>query len=124
MKVKLDENVPAECVEVVRAMGHEATTVADQSMAGWSDEKVWPAVQKENRLFVTQDRGFGDLRRYPPGSHHGILLLRTRRTRPADIVKFFKYVLSMMPLDDLSGCLAVADPHGIRIRRPPAQSTD
>ncbi|MBN2498183.1 MAG: DUF5615 family PIN-like protein [Deltaproteobacteria bacterium] len=118
MKVKLDENVPAACAETVRAMGHDVLTVEDQAMAGWSDDEIWPVVQRENRLFVTQDRGFGDLRRYPVGSHHGVLLLRPRKMHPADITSFLEHAVSTVSLEEISGCLAVADPHGVRIRRP------
>ena len=34
------------------------------------------AIQKDERYLVTADKGFGDIRTYPPGTHHGILLLR------------------------------------------------
>jgi predicted nuclease of predicted toxin-antitoxin system len=118
MKVKLDENVPLDCVDAVAAHGHDVSTIVDQSMIGWTDDAIWPRVQQEERFFITQDRGFADLRRYPPGTHHGILLLRPRKTRPKEIAAFIQRVLSTLHLDGLDGCTAGADPHGVRIRRP------
>ena len=34
------------------------------------------AATSERRLIVTLDRGFGDIRLYPPGTHAGVLVLR------------------------------------------------
>ncbi|MGE0683186.1 MAG: DUF5615 family PIN-like protein [Candidatus Binatia bacterium] len=43
--------------------------VASDTQKGLSDEQLWPQVQREGRLLVTADKGFADLREYPPGSH-------------------------------------------------------
>ncbi len=69
MKIKIDENIPAGCLEKALALGYNVSSIQSQNMTGWSDTDLWPIVQKERRLFITQDRGFGDIRRYPPGSH-------------------------------------------------------
>ena len=66
MKLKLDENVPAACLDIARSHGHDAESVPSESMSGWSDEDLWPVIQRERRLFVTLDRGFGDARAFPP----------------------------------------------------------
>ena len=40
MKVKIDENLPAEIADDLRALGHDAMTVVDQGMAGIPDEQL------------------------------------------------------------------------------------
>ena len=37
MKFKLDENLPVEVAELIRAAGHEATTVFQEGLAGKND---------------------------------------------------------------------------------------
>ena len=75
--------------------------------------------QEKTHFFITLDLDFADIRRYQPGSHHDILLLRARsRSRPA-VLQVLQRVLSEQQFDSLSGCLAVADETHTRIRRPP-----
>lgn len=40
MNVKLDENLPAELLEDLRAAGHEADTVRDEALTGAPDAHV------------------------------------------------------------------------------------
>ena len=45
-------------------------------MGGAKDVVLWQAAQSEQRFLITADKGFGDIRVYPPGTHAGVLLLR------------------------------------------------
>jgi predicted nuclease of predicted toxin-antitoxin system len=40
MKVKIDENLPAEIAADLRDLGHDAMTVVDQGMAGIDHEQL------------------------------------------------------------------------------------
>jgi predicted nuclease of predicted toxin-antitoxin system len=73
---KLDENLPHDLAAALGRRGHDVHTVADEHLAGESDPVVVAAATDEGRMLLTLDRGIGDLRRYPPGSHAGILVLR------------------------------------------------
>ena len=79
MKVKLDENMPRSANQVLIAAGHDVDTVVEENLAGAIDPQVVAAAAAVGRLLITMDRGLGDIRTYPPGSHAGILVLR-----PAD----------------------------------------
>jgi predicted nuclease of predicted toxin-antitoxin system len=76
MRLKLDENLPATLAEALRARGHDVDTVPDESLQGTSDVTVFSAAQAERRFLITQDLDFSDTRRYAPGTHHGILVVR------------------------------------------------
>ena len=76
MKLKLDVNLPAPAAASLRARGYDADTVRDEGLGGSPDQTVWDAAQSEGRFLVTQDLDFSDTRRFAPGSHHGILLVR------------------------------------------------
>jgi predicted nuclease of predicted toxin-antitoxin system len=71
VKLKLDENLPASCRAVVADHGHDVESVVDEGMAGSGDAAVLAAATSEGRIVVTLDRGFGNVRAYPPGSHAG-----------------------------------------------------
>jgi len=76
MKIKLDENLPAGLVEVFAKLGHDVDSVPQEALTGHHDAKIWEATQDAERFLVTQDLDFSDVRRFAPGTHQGILLVR------------------------------------------------
>ncbi len=76
MRLKLDENLPGQLVPILTDLGHDVDTVPDEYLAGQDDDAVWAAAQAARRFLVTQDLDFSDARRYAPGTHHGLLLVR------------------------------------------------
>ena len=65
MKIKLDENLPTELVDDLRALGHDADTVAEEGLRGAPDPTVVDAAYAADRILFTLDKGIGNLRRYP-----------------------------------------------------------
>ncbi|HEY7428468.1 MAG TPA: hypothetical protein VH682_29820, partial [Gemmataceae bacterium] len=60
-----------------------------------------------------------DVRRFPPGGHPGILLLRPRNRSRDAVLEILQRVAREQTLDTLAGCFVVADINHTRIRRPP-----
>ena len=112
MKIKLDENLPEALVARLAVAGHDTDTVAREGLGGAADSEVWRAVQDDERLLITLDLDFSDIRRYPLGSHFGILLLRPRHQGGAAVIGLVVDLLRRENLDALAGCLAVADDSG------------
>ncbi|MGH7810507.1 MAG: DUF5615 family PIN-like protein [Candidatus Binatia bacterium] len=79
MRIKLDENLGRPHITLLKRHGYEANRIFDQGLSGIEDTGLWLRVRRENRFFITLDLGFSDVRRYTPGTHPGILLLRPRR---------------------------------------------
>jgi predicted nuclease of predicted toxin-antitoxin system len=118
MRFKIDEDLPESIAARLRQAAYEeVTTVREQGMAGWKDPVLWRAVQDEGRFLITADKGFADLRVHPPGSHAGVLLLRPDADGIGPLLELFERVLASTDLRSLHGCLAVATPQGLRIRR-------
>jgi predicted nuclease of predicted toxin-antitoxin system len=117
MRIKVDEDLPSEVVELLQASGHDAVSVIDQNMRGWKDDALWAAVQREMRLLITADKGFGDLRSHQPGTHAGVLLLRPDQDGIRPLIELLESVLRGYDLDALAGTVAVVTPRGIRMRR-------
>jgi predicted nuclease of predicted toxin-antitoxin system len=89
VKVKLDENLPASLGDLFVPYGHDVDTVIAEDLVGHPDSDLAAAALAEGRLLITLDKGFGDIRAYPPGTHPGILVLRladdlrSRSVRPS-----------------------------------------
>lgn len=118
MKVKLDENLPRSLAEALRALGHDAVSVYDQSLHGQDDATVWQAVVAEQRLLITQDVEFGDLRKYPLGSHAGILLLRLQSPSRQRVEQVVLQIFQHEPVARWHGGLIIVSDHKIRVLLP------
>ena len=68
MKIKLDENLPAALANLLRVAGHDAMTVSEVLLGGGEDPRILHAAASEQRLLMTFDLDFADIRRYPPGA--------------------------------------------------------
>lgn len=117
MKVKLDENITAAAKALIAQHGHEVDTVVDEGLTGATDSVVIEACRSDQRMLVTFDVGFGDVRVYPPGSHHGVVLLRLADQRPDITLDVLRRFLAEYALDDLDGALVVVSDDRVRIRR-------
>lgn len=118
MKLKLDESLPLDARAAAEAAGHEVASVVDEGLGGASDPDVLQAAVHEDRLLVTLDRGFGDVRRYPPGTHQGVVVLRMDNQQPSAVVQALAGFLKSQDLDDLRGCIVVVRGNVLRVRRP------
>lgn len=117
MRIKVDEDLPAEICDLLRQEGHQASTVVEQGMGGWKDPRLWTAVQEEGQLLITGDKGFADIRRYPPGSHHGVVLLRPDEDGIRPLLELSRRLLGDRPLESFTATVTVVTPRGIRVRR-------
>jgi hypothetical protein len=115
--VKVDENLPSEIAELLGRNGYDAITVKDQGWQGMPDDNLWRRIQSEGRWLVTADKEFTDLRRYPPGSHAGLILPRSSEESRADYLRLAEKVLGRVKLDEIGGAVVVVTRRGIRIRQ-------
>ncbi|MCS4223260.1 DUF5615 family PIN-like protein [Salinibacter ruber] len=71
-----DECTFTKTVRRMEEAGCDVTRIQDLGLSGASDAKVLQKAKALGAVLVTTDRGFGDIRTYPPSSHHGIILLK------------------------------------------------
>ena len=118
MRFKLDENLPADLAEMLRKAGHDVHDVVGEGLAGEGDPPVLAAASRENRILVTFDLDFADVRQYPPGSHAGIVVFRLDDQRWRVLEEFARRALTENNLKRLERGLAIVDETRIRFRRP------
>jgi hypothetical protein len=118
LTIKLDENLPARLVDVLTGLGHDVDTVRSEGLIGRDDFVIWDAAQSAKRFLVTQDLDFSDIRRYEPGAHAGLLLVRLARPGRESLFERVSALFSTEPIEEWRGCLVVATDRKIRIRRP------
>jgi len=118
MKIKLDENMPAALVDALQMLGHDTDTVPQQGISGRDDCVVWLSAQQSGRFLITQDLDFSDVRRYRPGTHHGLLLVRLREPGRNALTAKVRAAFQTEPVEAWRQCFVVLTDHKLRIRRP------
>ena len=118
MKLKLDENLPESLVQELAALSHNVDNVRMEGIAGESDPNVWRAAQSSGRFLITQDLDFSDIRRFAPGTHHGLMLVRLRlpgrRALAARISEVFRLEESAL----WARCFVLLTDRKLRVQRP------
>ncbi len=118
MRLKLDENIPWSAARRLTALGFDTDTVLDEGLGGRPDADVWEAAQAEGRMLVTQDLDFSDARRFAPGTHHGLLLVRLGDDEQWRIADFLAGWLASPEARTWSRCFVVCTSKRIRVLRP------
>lgn len=121
LRFKIDEDLPGQTSELFLARGHDVKTVVGQGWQGLADKLIWLRIQTEGRWLVTGDKGFADLRTYPPGSHAGVVLLRPFEESRSAYLRLTEIVLEQVDFEKNAGATIVITHHGVRIRRPQRQ---
>lgn len=117
MNVKLDENLPQQLVKLLSDLGHDVDTVQDEHIVGRDDEVVWASAQTAGRFLVTQDLDFSDARKYAPGTHYGLLLIRLQQPGRLALAERVASLFRSEAVETWSGCIVSATPRKVRVKR-------
>jgi predicted nuclease of predicted toxin-antitoxin system len=118
LKFVIDEDMPRSTAKVLRTKDYVALDVRDSGLRGKSDDEIFKFAQKEKAVILTGDLGFGNLLRFPIGSHAGIVIAHfpnevSTSELNNQIIKAFEHLSEI----DFTGNLIIIEPGRARIRR-------
>lgn len=119
MRIKLDENMPTELTAVLAEQGHVVDTVMDEGLKSRPDIDVWGAAQQDGRFLITQDLDFSDARRFVPGTHRGLMLVRLTTPSRRALIMRVETAFRSEDVEAWSGCVVIATETKLRIRSAP-----
>jgi hypothetical protein len=117
MKLKLDENLPESLLATLQSPGHDVDNVRVEGLRGQVDADVWQAAQKVERFFITQDLDFSDIRRFSPGSHHG-LMVRLRAPGRLALATRIAEAFRGEAAESWVRCFVLLTEHKLRVHTP------
>jgi predicted nuclease of predicted toxin-antitoxin system len=117
VRAELDEDVPVSLAGRLGELGVDAETVYGEGLSGRSDPEVLSAASAEGRVVFTLDRGFGNIRAYPPGSHGGVVVFRLDDQSARAVTAAVEGLVLRHDLADLAGAVTVVHRGLLRIRR-------
>ena len=116
MRFKTDENLPQQAAELLRTAGFDAMSVYDQDLGGEIDGNLIEICGAEDRVMVTLDLDFADIRAYPPSQHQGIIVLRLKRQDKVSVLELLKRLVELLKDGSAENQLWIVDEKRVRIR--------
>ena len=115
----IDEDLPRSLAATLSAAGHAAEDIRDLGLTGASDDVVLARASASGSVLLTGDLGLASLLSHPPGTHHGLILVRGfHRGTIRSLIEAVCENLGRLSQDDLRGTIIVIQPGRLRIRRP------
>jgi len=116
MRFKVDENLPEELAQLLRDAAWDAATVVEQELGGSLDPRVSEICDAENRILVTFDRGFSNIKAYTPELHPGFIVFRLKSQDKAHVLSVSTRLIAALGQHELRHELWIVDETRIRVR--------
>jgi predicted nuclease of predicted toxin-antitoxin system len=117
MRFLADESCDFRVIRALRAAGHDVSAMIEIAL-GAEDELIIELAAREARVFVTEDRDFGQLTYAAATPARGVIMIRfpsnARRGLPAMLVD-----IAAQYGEKLAGSFVVVEPGRIRFGRIP-----
>lgn len=112
----VDECVSLQTTLLLRALGFHTESIHALGLRGMADSEVFKIAQEGKAILLTYDRGFGNIRKYPPRSHNGIIVLRAYDSR--SLRGCHRVLEKLLKLEsEFKGALFIVDQNKYRKRR-------
>jgi len=115
VKFKVDENLPEELAELLRKAGWNCLTVYEQALGGEVDPTIEDVCEREERILVTFDRGFANMKvshaRLP-----GFIVFRLRSQDKHSVLRVAERLVQTLIARPLRDELWIVHETRIRIR--------
>ncbi len=116
LRFKIDENLPKEVAEELQINGYDAATVFEEKLVGASDSRIAEVCCNEERIIITLDLDFADIRKYPPHQFSGLIVIRLIHQDKNSVLNLLNQMISVLQKESIKGKLWIVENKGIRIR--------
>lgn len=100
----------------MRDLGNDVENALSEGLAGAPDPAILAACGAEDRILITLDLDFADIRAYPPGSHRGIWVLRPQEQSFGTVLSLALAGIRLAAVERTTNQLWVIDEKRVRIR--------
>ena len=76
LKILVDEDMPRQTAALLKSLDIDAVDVRDVGLRGSADAKVLAYAKENAMILISRDKEFGNILRYPPPGHCGIILVK------------------------------------------------
>jgi len=117
MRFLADQDVYEPTVKWLVALGHDVLRAREAGLSRAVDQELLRRAHEAGRIFITRDKGFGQLVFLWRQLHSGVILLRVEPTTLNAVHRELERFLHEHADEDLSDRFIVIEPAGHRIRK-------
>lgn len=117
MRILADENIQEPTLRFLRELGHDVRGVNDTGLKSAPDADVFRQAQQEQRVVLTYNCDFADIRDLTGKDHHGVIRLRIENQRIEHMHPLIKEALQKIQDMNLRNTLVVVMDDRLRIRK-------
>ena len=93
-------------------------TVPNEGLEGRLDSFIGQAAQESNRFLITKDLDLSAIRRFKPGTHHGIMVVRLREPGRNALFQRIRQVFQTEDVESWKSWFIVISERKVRVWRP------
>ncbi len=116
MRILADHCVWGKTIRFLKDNDFKVIRLKEVGNIASSDEEVLQIAHRLDVILVTNDLDFGDIRRYPPGKHQGIIVLRITTKNIGSVHLILLQFLNDYGRERIRGKLAIINSKSCRIR--------
>ncbi len=116
MRFKVDENLPNEVALLLREAGYDAATVYDEALVGSPDPVLLDACRAEERIMISLDLGFADIRVHAGATSPGAIVIRAKVQEVEHVMKIMRDLVAILSSESPAGAVWVVDERRVRMR--------
>ena len=117
MRILADENIQKPTLGFLRELGHDVCGVNEAGLKSAPDSDVFRQAQQEQRVVLTYNCDFADIRNLTGKDHHGIIRLRIENQRLGYMHPLLKEILVKLHGLNLRNTLVTVMNDRLRIRK-------
>jgi predicted nuclease of predicted toxin-antitoxin system len=112
--------MPLAARSILADRGWDVRDVYEESLAGEVDAVLQARCQAEDRVLVTLDNDFADIRRYDPARSPGVIVLRPRNQSIRASLECLAAAVRALEIEPIAQALWIVEPERLRVRDFPS----
>jgi len=117
MRILADENLQEPTLRFLRELGHDVHGANEAGLKSAPDTAVFRQAQQEQRVVLTYNGDFADIRDLAGKDHHGVIRLRIENQRVGYAHPLLKEALEKLQDTNLHNTLVTVMDDRLRIRK-------
>lgn len=116
-RLLLDQNLSPLTTSFLRELGYDVTDTRELRIPSASDSSILEIAKQQNRIVLTFDSDFADVREFPIGSHPGVIRLKVIPQTVEVLHPILLKFLQALETENIHGCVVIIDNWRVRIKR-------
>jgi len=114
----IDEDCPLSLEKLLNSKGYDTIHVKTSGLSGTKDPELFVFAQKEQRIIISRDLGWANIKTYPPNTHCGLIILRFPFEAIAtEIRQVLEQFIDRVDMSEIVGATVIVDKNKFRIRK-------